>query len=99
MTKSILSLNIDKQYLHYVSFSPDAALPQVFNKTKDQKIIRKDQERVLEFCVRFASILKMSNEMNFWTTGTKHQPLDITLLDDDMSFSGICTFCLAVNTM
>ena len=32
--------------------------------------------------------------MNFWTTGTKHQPLDLTLLDDGMSCSGIAHFAL-----
>ena len=51
MTKSIFSLSIEKQYfqksrfeniLCTYLFTPDAALPQVFDKAKDHKIIRKD---------------------------------------------------------
>ena len=42
-------------------FLPDVVLPQVFDETKDQKMIRKDTNDILEFCVKFASILKMSS--------------------------------------
>ena len=70
MTKSILSLSIDKQYLHYVSFSPDAALPQVFNKTKDQKIIRKDKK---ESWNSVSDLLVYSKCPMKWTSGPQVQ--------------------------
>ena len=53
MTKSILSLSIEKHtctkshfenMLSTYMFSPDAALPQVFDKMKDKKIICKDMK-------------------------------------------------------
>ena len=77
MTKSILSLGIEKQYLHKVSFenmlstymfSPDAALPQVFHITKRSKNHTGQQLQ------------------------TPALMLDIPLLDDDMSCSGTVHF-------
>ena len=79
MTKSILSLGIEKQYSHKVSFenmlstymfSPEAALPQVFDIT----------ER-----------LKSHTGLQLQTPALL---LDMTLLDDDMSCSGIAHFSL-----
>ena len=40
MTERNLLENMLSTYI----FSPDAALPQVFDETKDQKIIRKDMK-------------------------------------------------------
>ena len=42
-------------------FPPDAALPQVSDKMKDQKIIRKDMKESSDSVLDFASILKMPN--------------------------------------
>ena len=53
MTKSIFPFSIEKQYLHKSHFEnmlstymfpPDAALPQVFDETKDRKIMRKNMK-------------------------------------------------------
>ena len=66
MTKSIFSLSIEKQYfqksrfeniLCTYLFTPDAALPQVFDKAKDYKIIRKD---VKDFCNSVLDLLAYS---------------------------------------
>ena len=78
-------------------FSLDIALPQVFDIAKDKKNHTYKHEIVLEFCVRFASIFQMSNEMKFWTTVKIMSPYLLTPLDEDMFWQ--CTFCIAVNTM
>ena len=60
----------------------------------------KRHERFLEFCVRFASILKMSIKWNSGPRVQNNSPKTLTLLDDGMSFSGWhCTFRIAVNTV
>ena len=64
-------------YLHVSSRCCPAPKCKVLIKRKTKKSDTKRHERFLEFCVRFASILKMSNWMKFWTTGTKYQPLEI----------------------
>ena len=78
MTKSILSLSIEKQYLQqrliwkYAFYlqSPDAALPQVFDKTKDQKIVRKDMKELWNSVL---DLLVYSKSPIEWNSGPETQ--------------------------
>ena len=81
-------------------FPPDAALPQVFDKTKEKKIIHKDMKdswnSVLDLLVYSKCPIK-------WNSGPRVQNNSLktlTLLDDGMSCSGWHrTFCIAVNNV
>ena len=81
-------------------FLPDVVLPQVFDETKDQKIIRKDMKdswnSVLDLLVYPKCPIK-------WNSGPQVQNYSLktlTLLDDCMLCSGWhCTFCIAVSTV
>ena len=105
MTKSNLSLRIEKQYLHKVSFWKYSFYLHVSTRCCPASSFwwnerSKRHEKFLEFGVRFASILKMSIKWNSGPRVQNNSPKTLTLLDDGMSCLGWhCTFRIAVNTV
>ena len=72
-------------------FPPDAALPQVFDETKDQKDMKNSWNSVLDLLVYSKCLLNEILDHGYKTTADD---------DDGMSCLGwYCTFRIAVNTV
>ena len=78
-------------------FPPDAALPQVFDETKDQEDMKNSWNSVLDLLVYSKCLLNEILDHGYKTTA---RPKTLTLLDDGMSCLGWhCTFRIVVNTV